>query len=170
MRIHTGLLTVLICWGCTTGPGTLVSRSSEDATTHSSPHSKSSESGVMQVAALELEDRESGFQSTPSGLKYRILQEGKGRRPNKNSTVTCHYRGWLDDGQEFDSSYKRGNAATFRLGEVVKGWTEGLQLIQEGGKIELEIPYELGYGKSGKPPIIPPEATLHFEVELLKVR
>jgi len=110
------------------------------------------------------------FVTTPSGLKYRILRASEGRKPTAANTVTCHYRGWLDDGTEFDSSYKRGEAAKFPLSGVVAGWTEGLQLVGEGGKIELELPYQLGYGEQGRPGSIPPKATLHFVVELLSIR
>ena len=110
------------------------------------------------------------FITTDSGLKYRILRTSEGRKPTAADTVTCHYRGWLDDGSEFDSSYKRGEAAEFPLSGVVAGWTEGLQLVGEGGKIELEIPYQLGYGEQGRPGSIPPKAPLHFVVELLSIR
>lgn len=116
-----------------------------------------------------LKSAEPEFQSTKTGLKYRILQTSDGRKPAASDTVKCHYRGWLDDGTEFDSSYKRGEPASFPLSGVIKGWTEGLQLIGEGGKIELEIPYELAYGEGGRPPIIPPRATLHFVVELIAI-
>ncbi len=107
---------------------------------------------------------------TDSGLKYRILTPGNGKRPVAANTVECHYKGWLDNGKEFDSSYARNETATFPLGRVIRGWTEGLQLVAEGGKIELEIPAVLGYGSNGAPPVIPPNATLHFIVELIKVR
>jgi len=89
--------------------------------------------------------------------------------PTAADTVTVHYRGWLDDGKEFDSSYERSMPATFGLGGVIKGWTEGLQLIGVGGMLELEIPSELGYGPRGQGGTIPPDATLHFIVELLKI-
>jgi zinc protease len=116
-------------------------------------------------------DEEKKFQTTESGLKYRVLKQGEGKKPQATSTVVCHYKGWLDDGKEFDSSYKRGEPATFPLNAVIPGWTEGLQLIQEGGKIELEIPSKLGYGDQGAGNgLIPPGATLHFEVELISVR
>lgn len=117
-----------------------------------------------------LQAQKPAFQTTKSGLKYRILKASDGRKPTATETVTCHYRGWLDNGNEFDSSYKRGQPASFPLSGVIKGWTEGLQLIGEGGKIELEIPYNLAYGEAGRPPIIPPKATLHFEVELIEIR
>lgn len=113
---------------------------------------------------------EGEFQTTESGLKYKIVQAGEGEAPTAADTVVCHYRGWLDDGEEFDSSYKRGEPATFPLNRVIRGWTEGLQLIKAGGKIELEIPADLGYGDRGAPPVIPPGATLHFEVELIQIK
>jgi FKBP-type peptidyl-prolyl cis-trans isomerase len=109
------------------------------------------------------------FSETDSGLKYRILRTSDGSKPTAADRVTVDYEGWLDDGTEFDSSYKRGSAATFGLSQVVSGWTEGLQLVGEGGMIELEIPAELGYGSRGAPPVIPPGATLHFKVELIKI-
>ena len=110
------------------------------------------------------------FTTTETGLKYRILRQGDIRKPTPADTVKCHYRGTLDDGSEFDSSYSRGQSASFPLSGVIAGWTEGLQLIGEGGKIELEIPYQLGYGERGSPPKIPPKATLHFIVELIAIQ
>jgi FKBP-type peptidyl-prolyl cis-trans isomerase len=106
------------------------------------------------------------FAETDSGLKYKILREGTGKKPTPQDYVLASYRGWLDDGTEFDSSYSRGEPSSFPLGGVIPGWAEGLQLIGEGGKIELSIPPELGYGASGKPPSIPPNAQLHFIVEV----
>lgn len=110
------------------------------------------------------------FTKTPSGLGYRILRKGKGNAPKATSVVVVHYHGWLDDGTEFDSSYKRGQTIDFPLNGVIKGWTEGLQLTQPGGMIELEIPADLGYGARGAGRVIPPNARLHFLVELLEVR
>lgn len=112
---------------------------------------------------------ESSFHSTASGLKYRVLRQGNGKRPTEYDRVQVSYRGWLDDGTVFDSSYERGKPLTFKLRNVVKGWTEGMQYVSEGGKIELEIPSHLGYGAGGQPPTIPPHATLHFIVELHEV-
>lgn len=110
------------------------------------------------------------FTATESGLKYRILRKSDGRKPTAADTVRCHYKGWLDDGKVFDSSYAKGSPIDFGLGGVIKGWTEGLQLIGEGGMIELEIPGDLGYGAAGMPPAgIGPNATLHFIVELKKI-
>ncbi len=107
------------------------------------------------------------FTETESGLKYRIRRKGTGPKPKATTTVKVHYKGWLDNGKVFDSSYDRREPIEFPLNRVVKGWTEGMQLIGKGGMIELEIPYELAYGEEGRPPTIPPKATLHFIVELL---
>lgn len=128
---------------------------------------------IQQVSGTEPgpadPDAADEFTVTKSGLKYRILRKGSGNKPTSASTVTAHYKGWLDDETVFDSSYKRGEPASFPLLNVVPGWTEGLQYVHEGGMIELEIPGNLGYGASGRPPKIPPNATLHFIVELLEV-
>ncbi|MBI3864818.1 MAG: FKBP-type peptidyl-prolyl cis-trans isomerase [Planctomycetia bacterium] len=107
---------------------------------------------------------------TASGLFYRILRKSDGRKPEATDRVVAHYRGTLDDGTQFDSSYERNKPTPFALNEVVPGWTEGLQLIGEGGMIELEIPWPLAYGAAGRPPKIPPKATLHFLIELKEVR
>lgn len=110
------------------------------------------------------------FDMTYSGLRYRVLRASRGRKPTVANTVTVNYRGWLDNGKEFDSSYDRGEPTSFPLAGVVAGWTEGMQLIGEGGMIELWVPPSLGYGQQGSPPSVPPNATLHFVVELLKVQ
>ena len=113
-------------------------------------------------------DAPTEFTTTPSGLKYKILRKGTGASPGAQDKVTVQYKGWLDSGKIFDSSYTRGEPASFGLNEVVRGWTEGLQFVSEGGMIELEIPAELGYGAQS-PPGIPPNSTLHFIVEMIKV-
>jgi hypothetical protein len=110
------------------------------------------------------------FETTGSGLRYRILRRSEGRKPTARDNVLAHYVGWLDNGQEFDSSYRRGEPSGFSLSGVVPGWTEGIPLVGEGGMIELEIPAELGYGPRSPSPDIPPNSTLHFLVELQKVR
>ena len=110
------------------------------------------------------------FSRTASGLKYRILRKGTGVNPKATNTVKVHYHGWLDNGQKFDSSYDRGEMIEFPLNRVIPGWTEGMQLVGQGGMIELEIPGHLGYGANGIPGTIPPNATLHFLVELHEVR
>jgi len=107
---------------------------------------------------------------TASGLGYRILRAGAGAKPSASQSVEVHYHGWLGDGRVFDSSYRRGQTISFGLNQVIKGWTEGMQLVGEGGMIELKIPSDLGYGARGAPGVIPGNATLHFLVELKKVR
>jgi FKBP-type peptidyl-prolyl cis-trans isomerase FkpA len=110
------------------------------------------------------------FTTTPSGLKYRILRKGAGGKPKATNTVEVHYHGWLDGGKVFDSSYQRGESIEFPLNGVIPGWTEGMQLVGEEGMIELEIPSNLGYGARGAGGVIPPNATLHFLVELIDVK
>lgn len=111
-----------------------------------------------------------GFKTTATGLRYRVLRPSRGRKPTARNEVTVHYRGWLDNGKVFDSSYDRGEPISFPLSGVVRGWTEGMQLVGEGGMIELWLPSRLGYGAQGSPPAVPPFADLHFVVELIKVR
>ncbi len=114
--------------------------------------------------------KDSTYVETPSGLKYRILKEGTGKSPVATDNVTVHYEGRLLNGTKFDSSYDRGEPATFPLNGVIKGWTEGLQTMKEGGITEFYIPSEIAYGEQGTPGgPIPPNAPLIFKVELLKV-
>ncbi len=122
--------------------------------------------GAGQVDA----DAPKSFAKTNSGLEYRVLRAGSGQKPAATNTVAVHYHGWLDNGSVFDSSYKRGESIEFPLNRVIPGWTEGMQLVGKGGMIELQIPSEIGYGARGAPPVIPPNATLHFVVELLDVK
>ncbi len=112
---------------------------------------------------------EDGVQTTKSGLQYKVLVEGDGKQPGPHSRVKCHYEGRLIDGTVFDSSYKRGEPATFGLDQVIPGWTEGLQLMKVGSKYEFAIPSELGYGERGIPGHIPGNSVLIFVVELLDV-
>lgn len=116
------------------------------------------------------EDAPAEFQTTASGLRYRLLRKTDGKKPKPAHHIVVNYRGWLDDGTEFDSSYRSGRALEKPLRELVQGWIEGLQFVGKGGMIELEIPPEMGYGAAGSPPTIPPNATLHFLVELKDVR
>jgi FKBP-type peptidyl-prolyl cis-trans isomerase len=111
-----------------------------------------------------------GVISLPSGLQYKILQEGTGPKPGATDTVTVNYRGTLLNGTEFDSSYKHGQPATFPVGQIIKGWTEALQLMPVGSKWQLFIPSDLAYGPPGRPPMIGPNATLVFEIELLSIQ
>ncbi len=111
-----------------------------------------------------------GVKTTASGLQYKIEKEGDGKSPKASDTVLVHYKGTLLDGKEFDSSYKRNEPIEFPLSGVIAGWTEGLQLLKEGGKATLYIPSKLAYGSRGAGGLIGPDETLIFVVELLKVR
>jgi FKBP-type peptidyl-prolyl cis-trans isomerase len=110
-----------------------------------------------------------GVVTTPSGLQYLVLTEGTGKSPKAKDTVVVHYRGTLLNGAEFDSSYERREPAEFPLNRVIKGWTEGVQLMKEGSKFRFFIPPNLAYGSRGAGIDIGPNETLVFEVELLKV-
>ena len=113
--------------------------------------------------------KKDGVITLPSGLQYQVLKEGNGKKPTAKDTVQCHYEGFLIDGTVFDSSIQRGEPATFPLQQVIAGWTEGLQLMQEGAKYRFFIPYRLGYGEGGAGNSIPPFAALIFDVELIQV-
>jgi FKBP-type peptidyl-prolyl cis-trans isomerase FklB len=118
---------------------------------------------------LEKNKKNEGVQVTESGLQYRIVKKGNGKFPKKSDTVKVHYEGKLTDNTVFDSSFNRGQPIEFPLGNVIPGWTEGMQLIDEGGEIELFIPYNLGYGEAGAGGMIPPFATLVFKVQLISI-
>ena len=122
--------------------------------------------GAGKIAA----DASKSFTKTDSGLQYRVLRKGTDKKPKATDKIEVHYHGWLDGGRVFDSSYDRGETIAFGLNQVIKGWTEGMQLVGEGGMIELEIPSALGYGASGAGGVIPPNATLHFLVELKEIK
>jgi len=111
-----------------------------------------------------------GVKVTASGLQYQILEEGKGATPSATDTVVVNYRGTLLDGSEFDSSYKRGQPATFPVNGVIQGWQEALQMMKEGAKWKLFVPANLAYGERGAGASIGPNATLTFEVELLEIK
>lgn len=113
--------------------------------------------------------KKEGITVTKSGLQYEVLSEGTGKKPKATDTVRCHYEGRLLDGTVFDSSYKRNEPADFGLQQVIAGWTEGVQLMSEGAKYRFYIPYMLAYGEGGAGGMIPPFATLIFDVELIKV-
>jgi FKBP-type peptidyl-prolyl cis-trans isomerase FklB len=133
---------------------------------------------MQQVAEKNKKDGEAflaanagkeGVVKLPSGLQYKILTPGTGPKPSATDSVVCNYRGTLIDGTEFDSSYKRGQPATFGVGRVIKGWTEALQLMPVGSKWQLFVPAQLAYGDRGAGADIGPNATLIFEVELLSI-
>jgi FKBP-type peptidyl-prolyl cis-trans isomerase len=126
---------------------------------------KSKKEGEDFLAANKSKE---GVKTTASGLQYKVLKEGKGPKPKSTDTVKVHYRGTLLDGTEFDSSYKRGEPVEFPLDQVIKGWTEGLQLMPAGSKYQFWIPANLAYGEPGNRGI-PPNSTLIFEVELLEI-
>ena len=113
--------------------------------------------------------KKEGVITTASGLQYQVLKEGNGKKPSAKDSVKCHYEGFLIDGTVFDSSVQRGEPAVFGLQQVIAGWTEGLQLLSEGGKYRFFIPYRLAYGEGGAGAMIPPFATLIFDVELIEV-
>ena len=121
-------------------------------------------------AFLEANKTKEGVKVLPSGLQYKILKEGAGPKPTATDTVVCNYRGTLIDGKEFDSSYKRGEPATFPVNGVIKGWTEALQLMSVGSKWQLFLPSDLAYGDRGAGADIGPDATLIFEVELMSIQ
>ncbi len=128
------------------------------------------ETKTKGAAWLEANKSKPGVIVTTSGLQYKVIKEGTGKQPTAEDTVEVHYKGTLIDGTEFDSSYKRGKPASFPVNGVIKGWTEALQLMKEGGKLELTIPSDLAYGARGAGANIGPHSTLLFEVELIKVQ
>jgi len=124
------------------------------------------EAGEKYLAENATKD---GVVTLPSGLQYQVLKEGNGKKPSAKDSVKCHYEGFLIDGTVFDSSVQRGEPAVFGLQQVIAGWTEGLQLMQEGAKYRFFIPYRLAYGEGGAGQSIPPFAALIFDVELIEV-
>ena len=136
-------------------------------------NAEKAEKGKQALAAgkafLEENAKKEGVTVTASGLQYEVLQKGTGKRPKATDTVRCHYEGRLIDGTIFDSSYRRNQPADFGLQQVIAGWTEGVQLMEEGAKYRFYIPYMLAYGEGGAGELIPPFSTLVFDVELIKV-
>ncbi|MBI1770601.1 MAG: FKBP-type peptidyl-prolyl cis-trans isomerase [Bacteroidetes bacterium] len=130
---------------------------------------KNSRAKAQGLAFLEANKKNEGVMVTASGLQYKIITQGSGKTPIASSNVTVHYTGKLIDGTIFDSSVQRGKPADFGCSQVIRGWTEALQLMKEGDKWILYIPYELAYGERGAGGSIPPYSTLIFEVELIKV-
>ena len=129
-------------------------------------YAKMKEEGETFLAA---NSKKEGVVTLPSGLQYEVLVEGTGKQPTASDRVQCHYEGTLIDGTLFDSSIKRGEPAVFGVTQVIPGWVEALQLMKEGAKWRLYIPYQLAYGEHGAGEMIPPYSALIFEVELIKV-
>ena len=129
-------------------------------------YGKTKESGI---AFLEENKKREGVVTLPSGLQYEIINAGLGKKPSASDRVQCHYEGTLIDGTVFDSSIKRGQPAVFGVNQVIAGWVEALQLMGEGSKWRLYIPYDLAYGANGAGEMIPPYSALIFDVELIKV-
>ena len=130
----------------------------------------SSSNLVQGQAFLKENATKPGVHTTSSGLQYKVITEGHGKSPKATDTVLVHYRGTTIDGTEFDSSYKRNEPISFPLNGVIPGWTEGVQLMKEGGKVQLFIPSNLAYGSRGAGGVIAPDSTLIFDIELLKVQ
>ena len=132
---------------------------------------KAGEANMKEGEAFLADNKtKEGVVTLPSGLQYKILTAGTGPKPAASDTVVCNYRGTFINGTEFDSSYKRGQPASFPVGQVIKGWTEALQLMPVGSKWQLFIPPDLAYGQRGAGGAIGPNATLVFEVELLSIQ
>jgi len=121
-------------------------------------------------AFLSENKKKEGVKTLPSGLQYKVIKAGTGKKPKSNDTVTVNYRGTMIDGTEFDSSFRRGQPATFQVSGVIPGWTEAMQLMAEGAKWQLFIPPNHAYGERGAGGLIGPNATLIFEVELISVQ
>ncbi len=153
-------LTILV--GCTGehGPAKKIELTKDDP--------MSNKEAAVQFLAKNA--NEPGVVQTESGLQYKVIESGEGRTPVMQDTVAAHYAGRLLDGTEFDNSYKRGEPLTIPVGGVIKGWTEALLMMKEGDKWELYIPPELGYGEAGAGGVIPGNAALIFEVELVEVK
>ena len=130
------------------------------------------EAAELKAQEDELNNVSAGFAKTDSGLRYKIIQEGNGKKPSKGATVSVHYKGQLLDGTEFDSSYKRKQPIDFAIGvgQVIAGWDEGIQLLKVGDKARMVIPSNLAYGSRGAGGVIPPNAPLIFDVELMDVK
>jgi len=150
---------------------TLAAFSKEMMTKQAEAAKKLGEKNKLEGEAFLAENKKKeGVKTLPSGLQYKVITEGTGKTPTANDTVTVNYRGTFIDGKEFDSSYKRGQPATFPVKGVIPGWTEALQLMKEGAKWQLVVPSNLAYGDKGAGGLIGPNATLIFDVELISVK
>lgn len=165
--IAFGSMIILVCVGVLLGVNL---RRPPSVSPPAKPTRPPERAGIPRSAGKADPDAPQELVETGSGLKYRILRKSQGPKPKATDSATVNYHGWLDDGTVFDSSYNRGEPFTFGLTQVIPGWTEGMQLLGEGGMIELEIPAKLAYGADGAGNSVPPNATLHFVIELIKVK
>jgi FKBP-type peptidyl-prolyl cis-trans isomerase len=174
--INKTTLSIFIIIAVVVGLGLLLRQNAQKAEAPLPPPSSeiTQEAGVptttVPVATTETKPMESEIKTTASGLQYKVIREGAGPKPTASQTVEVNYEGKLVDGTIFDSSYKRGQSISFPLNQVIKGWTEGLQLMSVGSEYEFTIPGNLAYGAGGIPGTIPPNATLIFKVELLGIK
>ncbi|HEX6087758.1 MAG TPA: FKBP-type peptidyl-prolyl cis-trans isomerase [Thermoanaerobaculia bacterium] len=175
MKALTAVL-LLLCVACAKPSATDTTTATETtATTVAASDTTPAEAMVPtepQGGAMDTFSMPTNLQSTASGLKYTIDQPGTGAQPQPGQLVSVHYTGWLTNGEKFDSSRDRGTPIEFPLGQgrVIDGWDEGIGMMKVGEKRTLVIPPDLGYGASGRPPVIPPSSTLVFKVELVGVR
>lgn len=176
-KIHILAMALLVAAGATVASCSNSKKAEADTVATESQAQTEAPAPTLSDLAIAFKDStkqsevatDTTYAVTPSGLKYMILTEGKGKQPNAESEVTVHYTGELLNGDVFDSSVSRGEPATFPLNRVIPGWTEGLQLMKEGGKAVFYIPSNLAYGPAGAPPYIGPDQDLIFTVELISV-
>ncbi len=159
----------IFCVGFVFASGYAAAETQTTPTTPAQQQSLESKNQMAGQTFLETNKNKPGVVTLPDGLQYKIIKQGDGSQPTDNDTVTVNYSGALIDGTEFDSSYKRGEPATFPLNGVIPGWTEALKLMKTGSVWELYIPSSLAYGEQGAPPAIGPNETLIFKVDLIKI-